>query len=443
MLPSITQLAQQLRSRQTTVHQLLATCRARMERLEPDLQAWVMVDIAAAERDAERLQAELDSGHDRGPLHGIPLGIKDLIDVAGWPTRAGSPLTAATPASADAPLIARLRAAGAILLGKTVTTQWAAFDPPVTRNPWNATRTPGGSSSGSAVAVATGMCVAAIGSQTGGSIIRPASYCGVAGFKPSFGRVPVEGVIPFATHLDHVGPLARSADDLSIIAAILSGDQVPCFESTSGAPAALVLYQSLAEAVAQPAVVNVWRGACAQLAAARGAKLVPREFPADFATIIREHRRLMEYEAAQFHRARYTLNPTQFAPRIGSVITAGLQLHQQDYQRALAQQADFRMAVERQLGDDTVALLPATTTTAPLADTTGDPSFNSPWSFAGAPTVTLPCGLAEDGLPVGLQLIAAPGCDDRLLETARWCEVHLREHARAVRSAPRIASHQP
>jgi Asp-tRNA(Asn)/Glu-tRNA(Gln) amidotransferase A subunit family amidase len=436
MQPSILQLGTQLRAGETTVMHLVDECLAQIERLEPELRAWVLVDAEGARREAQRLQAELAAGTDRGPLHGIPLGIKDLIDVEGWPTRAGSPLTDRAPARHDAPLIQRLRQAGAVLLGKTVTTEWAAFDPPVTRNPWQRDRTPGGSSSGSAVAVATGMCVAALGSQTGGSIIRPASFCGVAGFKPSYGRVPVMGVVPFAWHLDHVGPIARCSADLQLIAQAI-GDW---HDQPLGMPASIakqfLVYHALAVGEASADVVAVWERACHELAAATSAP--PQQtvgFPADFRDVLAAHRCVMEFESAQFHRTRYEQHADQFGPRMGSVVAAGLGLLDTDFEQARRQQEVFRAAVAEQLGEDRVALMPATTTTAPTAETTGDPRFNSPWSFAGAPTVTLPCGLAADGLPVGLQLIAAPGRDDLVLQTAHWCEQQLRTLAATVHHA--------
>ncbi len=195
----------------------------RIDELDGDLQAWVLVDGDGARSHARELADELARGHCRGPLHGIPLGIKDIVDVAGWPTKAGSPLRARHRADADATVVTRLRDAGAIILGKTVTTEFAGFDPPPTKNPWNVERTPGGSSSGSAAAVATGMCLGAVGSQTGGSITRPATYCGIAGCKPTFGRVSRAGVVPISVHLDHVGPMARSVADLAFLLQAMSG----------------------------------------------------------------------------------------------------------------------------------------------------------------------------------------------------------------------------
>lgn len=214
-LPTIAKAAEQIRAREISPIDLVEYCLARIEQFDSRIHAWILVDADGAREQATRQQEMLDRGSELPPLAGIPIGIKDIIDVAGWPTKAGSPLRENHVATEDATLVRSLRSADAIILGKTVTTQFASFDPPPTRNPWNnLARTPGGSSSGSAAAVATEMCMAAIGSQTGGSIIRPASYCGVAGLKPTFGRVSLEGVVPLSEHLDHPGPIARSVRDL-------------------------------------------------------------------------------------------------------------------------------------------------------------------------------------------------------------------------------------
>src|SRR5689334_5013727 len=196
---------------------LLESCLERIDRYEERIRAWVLVDRDDARAEAKRLADELKRGQYRGPLHGIPIGIKDIFDVFDWPTAAGSKLWANSIARQDATVVRKLREAGAVFVGKTVTTQYASFDPPPTRNPWNAERTPGGSSSGSAAAVACGMCLGATASQTGGSITRPASYCGVAGCKPSFGRVSCHGVVPLAHSMDHPGPIARDVRDLAIM----------------------------------------------------------------------------------------------------------------------------------------------------------------------------------------------------------------------------------
>ena len=207
-----------LRAGERTCVDVLESCLAKIDEWEPQVHAWVVVDRDGAMEQARRLDEELAAGKCRGSLHGIPIGIKDIIDVAGLPTACGFPPWSGRVAEQDAAVVDRFRRAGAVILGKTVTTQFAWIDPPVTRNPWNLNRTPGGSSSGSAAAVACGMCLGAIGTQTGGSIIRPASFCGVAGFKPSYARVRFceQGIVPFAPTLDHPGPIARTARDLKL-----------------------------------------------------------------------------------------------------------------------------------------------------------------------------------------------------------------------------------
>src|SRR5437764_5914699 len=197
-MQTIHEAADAIRQKKITPVDLVEQCLANIDRWEDKVRAWVFVDRDGALAEAKRLTDELQRGQYRGPLHVIPIGVKDIFDVFDWPTAAGSKLWANSIARQDAPIVASLRQAGTIFLGKTVTTQYASFDPPVTKNPWNLARTPGGSSSGSAAAIATGMCLAALGSQTGGSITRPASYCGVAGCKPSFGRVSLNGIVPLA-----------------------------------------------------------------------------------------------------------------------------------------------------------------------------------------------------------------------------------------------------
>src|SRR5438067_176299 len=217
MLPTIHAAADAIRHGRTTPLELLDACLAHIDRYEPRVRAWVFVAREQANETAARLTEELRRGCWRGPLHGIPIAVKDIFDVFDWPTAAGSKLWANSIARQDADVVRQLRQAGCVFLGKTVTTQYASFDPPVTKNPWNLSRTPGGSSSGSAAAVATGMCLGALGSQTGGSITRPASYCGVAGCKPSYGYVSCTGVVPLAPSMDHPGPIAGCVQDLAIM----------------------------------------------------------------------------------------------------------------------------------------------------------------------------------------------------------------------------------
>src|SRR5262245_33716350 len=214
---TITDAAGFTRRGELTPSDLLEQCLARIDRYEDRVGAWVYLDRDGAREQAARLTAELKQNNYRGPLHGIPIGVKDIFDVFDMPTGCGSKRWANSYARRDATVVERLRQAGAVIMGKTVTTAFASFDPPVTRNPWNLDRTPGGSSSGSAAAVACGMCLGALASQTGGSITRPASYCGVYSLKPTYGRVSVDGVLPLAPSLDHIGVMANCVRDLAIL----------------------------------------------------------------------------------------------------------------------------------------------------------------------------------------------------------------------------------
>src|SRR5579884_2541932 len=223
MLPSIHSAAEDIRRARLSPFNLVKSCLERIQRSEERVRAWVLVDGEGALARAEECAREIERGGWRGPLHGIPLAIKDIFDVFDWPTAAGSRLWKNSIARQDAVVVKRLRQAGAIFLGKTVTTQYASFDPPPTRNPWNLERTPGGSSSGSAAAVACGMCYGALASQTGGSITRPAAYCGVPGCKPTWGRVSKVGVVPLAPSMDHVGVMAGCVRDLAILLQIIGG----------------------------------------------------------------------------------------------------------------------------------------------------------------------------------------------------------------------------
>ena len=226
-----------IRDRRLTCGELWNRCRAKHEKFERHVKAWVRFggdDVAGV---VEELDAELSRGHWLGPLHGIPLGVKDIYDIERQPTAARIPNHQAADAINDAAMVRRLRDAGALIIGKTVTTPYAFFDPPPTRNPWNLDRTPGGSSSGSAAAVASGMCLGALGSQTGGSITRPASFCGIAGYKPTFGLLSRAGMLPFAPSLDHPGPMARTVDDLICLMTALAPRRMrPAFRALLNTP---------------------------------------------------------------------------------------------------------------------------------------------------------------------------------------------------------------
>lgn len=407
----------------------LEACLRRIRQLEPKLQAWVQVDEAGARRAAETLDQNAAKGRRHGHLHGMPIGIKDIIDVAGLPTLAGSRQRLGHMAQQDAPLVRRLRRAGAIILGKTVTTEYASFDPPPTRNPWNPERTPGGSSSGSAVAVATGMCRAAVGTQTGGSITRPASYCGICGLKPTFRALPTKGIVPFASHLDHPGPMARTIADLQVMYWSMLDARQMLREFNAGSaiapePPRLGLVADYFLSESSPEVQRVTRESLEKLKS-RGAVVVPVKLPPEFSDVHRHHRAIMAIEAAAVHRAALERDRASFGPNIGQLLDEGLAARAVDYVAALDHQRQFRRALRAAFEGVDALVTPATPSTAPSVETTGDPKFNSPWSYSGLPTVSFPVGLASDKLPLALQLIGKPRRDSQLLAHACWCEVVL------------------
>jgi aspartyl-tRNA(Asn)/glutamyl-tRNA(Gln) amidotransferase subunit A len=416
-----------IRAGRLTPVDLLEQCLERIDRYEPHVRAWVVVDRDGAREQAERLTDELRQGLDRGPLHGIAVGVKDIIDVFDLPTGCGSKLWANSYARQDAAVVARLRQAGAVILGKTVTTPYAFIDPPVTRNPWDLGRTPGGSSSGSAAAVACGMCLGALGTQTAGSITRPAAFCGVCSLKPTYGVLPVDGVLPLAGSLDHVGPFARCVRDLAILLGALEGrpacglgwtfevDRPPAAVRFSFPRGPLV---ERAEPPMRACLDGVWR-----VAGQGGAEVAGAELPATFAEAWRQHRTIMAVEAAAYHGPRLHRRPEDYPPRIRSLIEDGLTTPNAAYRRARDHQALLRAKLKP--GPPAPFLVPAAHGPPPDPSTTGDAWFSTPWSYLGLPAVSLPAGRTEDALPLAVQLVGAPSGERALLAVAAWLEKRL------------------
>lgn len=432
-LPSLLEAAAAIRRGELQPSDLVERCLAQVARLDAQVQAWVRVDAEGARAAARQLDAEATAGQFRGLLHGIPLGVKDIFDVAGWPTEAGAPLRKGRLADRDAPTVARLRAAGAILLGKTVTTEFASFDPPPTRNPWDLTRTPGGSSSGSAAAVASGMCLAALGSQTGGSITRPASYCGVAGVKPTYGRITAEGVVALAWSMDHPGALARTAGDCAAVLSAMA-DEATTDPWSAGAhethftallnraaPPRLGVLGGLFREQAGPVMAAAFEQALARLRSG-GAELVPVEPPEQFADVTLQHRRIMAVEAAAYHREDFPARRSEYGPCIASLLDEAPRVAAVEYALARQRQLALRGQMHELARQFDALIMPATNITAPTAETTGDPLFNSPWSFVGLPIVSCTCGLADDGLPAAVQLAGPAFAERALFGVAAWCE---------------------
>ncbi len=411
---TITEAAEFIRKGELSPSELLEQCLARLYKYEPRVRAWVYLDRDGAREQAVRLTAELKAGQNRGPLHGIPVGVKDIIDVFDMPTGCGSKRWAQSFARRDATCVERLRQAGAVIMGKTVTTAFASFDPPVTRNPWNLDRTPGGSSSGSAAAVACGMCLGALATQTGGSITRPASYCGVYSLKPTYGRVSVDGVMPLAPSMDHVGVMANCVRDLALLFQTIAGrderdprsSTAPVHDcaaliddqlATSHRPAAWLM-EAWADERAEPAMRDAFREL---------SKSVPSLFlatPPDWSDAIRFNGLIMAVQAAAYHGPRLKRHPEDYPPRIRELIETGLRTPATEYDAAREAQERIAQTLHSRFDLDEVIASPAATGPAPPADTTGSPVFNAPWSLIGYPTVSLPFAWSPDGLPLGLQL---------------------------------------
>jgi len=430
---TITAAAPLIRSGELTPSELLEQCLARVDQYEPKVRAWVHLDRERARREADQLTAEVKAGRYRGPLHGIPVGIKDIIDVFDMPTGCGSRLWANSYARRDATCVERLRQAGALILGKTVTTAYAYLDPPVTRNPWNLDRTPGGSSSGSAAAVACGMCLAALGTQTGGSTTRPASYCGVCSLKPTHGRVSVDGVLPLAPSLDHVGIMANCVRDLAVVFQAIAGpDPRTGFRFQSHAPIPdcdieaeprpdLVRLGGLFDELIDDQLRPLYESASAHLGSAL--TVFPRAVPpAGFAELHGAHGTIMSVEAAEYHSNRLRRHPSDYPFHIRQLVEQGEKTPAIAYRHARVFRDDLDDQITRMLNGERFFLTPATTELPPDTSRTGSPAFNSPWSFTGHPTVSIPAGSSGEGLPHSVQLIGTAMFEDELLASGRWVE---------------------
>ena len=431
---SAAELARQIRGKKVGPVEAAQSLLERMDAVEPQLEAWVRVDRETVLSDAKRRQDELDSGAEVGPLHGVPIGIKDIYNIAGIPTTAGSKVYADYVPDETAVTIDLLEGAGAIMLGKTVTTEFACLDPSHTKNPWNPAHTPGGSSSGSAVAVAARMCPVAMGSQTVGSVLRPASYNGVVGLKPTYGRVSRRGVVPVSWSLDTVGWMGRTVEDVALLLQVMAGpdeqdpvaSRLPVSDYLSGlesaAPPRIGLITSFFLEDADQETQKMTRHIVENLASS-GATVVELTLPESFNTAFQDQLLIMGAEAAAFHKPMYERQAQDYQPKLREMLRQGLETSAASYSKALERRLQFS-ADMRLLAEKADVLLTPSTPSAPLADltNTGDTRFQGPWTSCGLPAITLPVGLAESGLPLGIQLIAPPFEEARLLAAARWCE---------------------
>ena len=355
----------------------------------------------------------------RGPLAGLAVGVKDIIDVAGMPCERGSPIHAGRVPARDAACVARLRAAGAAIPGKTVTTEFATFKPPVTVNPHDPARTPGGSSSGSAAAVAAGAVPLALGTQTAGSVIRPAAFCGVAGFKPTFGAVALDGVKALAPSLDTLGWFARSADGLARLAAAFGIDEAP-----AGPPPRIALCRT-PEWDRTDAATRAALDRALDAFAAAGADTSAFAMAAPFDRLAVAQNDIMRAEAAGALAWERAERGALLSAGLRAMLDAGARLSPARVAAARDCAADCRAREAALFAGADLLLTAAAPGEAPPRATTGDPVFNRAWTLLGAPCLTLPAGAGPAGLPLGAQLVARRGDDSRLLAWARWAEAAL------------------
>jgi len=416
--------ARRIRAGTLSPSNLLAACLKRTDAVEPAVAAWVRLDRDAAARVAVQRDIEAREGRFMGPFHGVPIALKDIFDAAGVPTTAGAPAWATRTPAIDAPSVAALRGAGAVSMGKLATTPFAYLDPSATRNPWNPEHTPGGSSSGPAAAVAARMVPLALGSQTVGSVLRPAAYCGVVGLKPTHGRISAAGVLELAGSLDHVGVLARAVEDCALALAVLAaGDPAPDdyvgAVADPAAPRLGVLGSFLARATPE---MGKHLEALTRGFAAAGARIGEVTLPAAFGSIHDVGATVLRAEAAAAHAPLFPAHAAEYPPRIKELIELGHAISAPAYLAAQAARRQVRAAVVAIAARYDALLLPTIGAPAPRGlGSTGDPSFCSPWSFLGMPAITLPTGL-EGGLPLAVQLVATPWSEARLLAAAAWCE---------------------
>ena len=418
-----------------TSRELVASCLARIDELEPTIGAWAHLDREHALQQAQAADEVRKSGLPVGALHGLPIGIKDIIDTADYPTERGTVLHQGRRPQQDATLVSLLKEAGAIILGKTVSTELAVYAPGKTRNPHNPEHTPGGSSSGSAAAVAAGMLALSIGTQTNGSVIRPASYCGVYGFKPSFARISRHGVLEQSPPLDTIGMFARDLGDLAMIADVLMRFDAqdaamkpiapPCIAQTMAQDVPVDPHFAFIRTPVWDQVDSVTKEALRELIEAANETLPKTvdivDLPDSFAQLHEDHRRVMEGDLARSFADEYQRGKAQLSDVLRTMIERGQQVSEDEYRQSLARVNDYADYLEQIFEDYDAILTPSTPGPAPAGlEATGSPVMNTIWTFCGTPAINLPILQNEAGLPIGVQLVGASNDDARLFRSARW-----------------------
>ena len=425
---TVSQASQQIKEKKLSPVDLAQSLLERIDATESDLKAWVTIDKEEVLTTAKQLEEEASQGKSRGLLHGVPVGLKDIFYTAGMKTAAGSKVYADFVPDFDATSVAKIKEAGGIILGKAVTTEFATSDPSPTFNPWNPEHTPGGSSSGSSVAVATKTVGAALGSQTGGSTCRPAAYNGIVGLKATYGRISRYGVVPVSWSLDHVGILARTVEDAALMLQVISGEDendpgsasepVPDFlkqmSDHNRAPRIGIVSDYYAEK-STPEVWSNTQDAIKQLKDA-GAEVAELNLPDSFNTAHSAHWIARIAECAAFHEQFHADRAEDYGPRIRSGMEMGMLVPATKYLQAQRLRRQFRQDMVQLVQQVDVVLTPTMPSPAPKdRNTTGDASFQVPWTTSGLPTVTIPSGLSDNGMPLACLLYTSPSPRDGLL----------------------------
>lgn len=412
-MQSLIKTADDIRTGKTSAEDALSRSFDAIERQEADIKAFEAI--------AEREPAVRHAGSQNGPLAGMAIGVKDIFDTAGLATTYGSPIYKDQRPCADAPVVAMARAAGATIIGKTVTTEFAFFHPGKTRNPHNLEYSPGGSSSGSAAAVAAGMIPAAIGTQTGGSIIRPASFCGVAGYKPSFRQVPVTGMKAFSWSLDTTGFFAASVADVALFAELVTGRPLQ-IDHGDARPPKIGLYRTGIWNEADKNMRQAIETAAARAATA-GAKIIEIEEPQILTDAREVHSTIQNFEGALALSGEYRLYRDLLSKKLIETIKEGQQITQEDYHRAQKIAREARHVAGDLFSKIDVLMTPSAPGIAPKGlESTGEPTFNKLWTLTGNPCVGIPGMTDPDGMPLGIQLVGQFGRDEATIQAAFWLE---------------------
>jgi len=427
---SASDAARAIRDGAISSEQLVEACLARIDAVEPAVQAWQYLDPEHALEQARARDLDRREGRPTGPLHGVPVGVKDIIDTADMPTEDGTVLHAGRMPDRDATVVAMLRAAGAVIMGKTVTTECATYTPGKTRNPHHAEHTPGGSSSGSAAAVAAGMVPLALGSQTNGSVIRPAAFCGVYGFKPTHGLISRHGILKLSRTLDQAGVFARTLEDIALLAEQLTGyderdpdtrprARIP-FVQTAGEEPPFAPHFAFVRTPLWERTEAATREAFAELTGVLAGQCREYELPESLRDAWDWHRTIMEAEMGANLDLEWEKGRDRLSESLRDQLARGREVRALDYQKALARIAILNQGFDELFSNYDAVLTPAAPGTAPKLAATGDPAFCTLWTLCGMPAISLPLMNGADGLPLGVQLVGQRNGDARLLRTARW-----------------------